>query len=169
MTSGNPRRCTYCETSPLVIPGPPYIVMAPLCMSMDPRNWPCEPVSLFCHSGRVGLAVPSLSHKHCHRVRSPDRTHCHGLSAAHTSGSRSHSPGSDPSPVIQVSPSITVHAEHTNAFLPPQPLQPLQYPPFPLCSPSSTRCPPSSGAQLSSLLRGPASLGSLRTLSPLSC
>ena len=33
-------------------------------MSLDPRNWPSEPVSFFQRLGRVGLAVPSRSHKH---------------------------------------------------------------------------------------------------------
>ena len=45
-------------------PGHLYIVVTPLRMSMDPQNWPCEPVSLFQRLGRVGLSVPSRSHKH---------------------------------------------------------------------------------------------------------
>ena len=37
-------------------------VVTPLCMRLDPQNWPCEPVNLFYRLGRVGLAVPSRSH-----------------------------------------------------------------------------------------------------------
>ena len=37
-------------------------------------------------------------------------------------------------------PSVTVHTERTNALLPSQPPQLLQYPPFLLCGPSSTCC-----------------------------
>ena len=45
------------------------------------------------------------------------------------------SPGLDPILDVQVSTSITVHTECTNALLPLQPPQPLQYPLSPLRSP----------------------------------
>ena len=95
---------------------------------------------------------------------------CNSLTAAHPGGSGSQSPILDPSFNMQVpiQHHCDVHTERTNALLPAQPLQPLQYPPFPLCSPSSTRCAPSSRAQLAFLLGGPASLALSLFFSPLS-
>ena len=47
-----------------ISPGDPRTirtVVAPLRMSMDPRNQPYEPISLFLALGCIGLAVPTLS------------------------------------------------------------------------------------------------------------